>query len=552
MPDSTKFKNPSMFKELPAEYQKLSPIPVCRVLRMWKTTLANEMVACDSTGMEVTGIAATMPMLILRKLLHLVLAKDEQNVGILLPPSVPCMLLNVALTADKRVPINLNYTSSNEILNKCVNMAQIKHLITSRKVMERLKFKLDCEVVYLEDLAKKISLGMKLSCAFQGKFLSYKTLIRKMGLDKIDPDSIMAILFTSGSTGTPKGVMLTHRNLSANIDGCTEFFHLSSEDRILGVLPTFHSFGYMASIWAAMSIGMRALYHYSPLDSRVVSMLCRKYGTTIFICTPTFLRLYARRLDEQDFKTVNLIMSGAERCPVSLMDEYERRFGIRPVQGYGITETSPVISAGLPKTRHWGPDDRMPKDESLGLPLPGIEVKVLDLQTEELCQEGQVGMLWVRGPNVMKGYYQQPEKTAEVLKDGWYCTGDLVSLDADGNIFMAGRLSRFAKIGGEMVPFEGIEDVLNRVLKNNIDEPPKLCVTSVPDERKGEKIVVLYTEMSLSLAEVREQLIAEKIPPIWIPDQDAYHQVEAIPLLGTGKLDLYSVRQKANEIFGVK
>ena len=410
--------------------------------------------------------------------------------------------------------------------------------------MERLDFQPVCEVVYLEDLVPKITLFVKLICAYQAKFWSLEKLYRKLGLDKTDPDSTMTILFTSGSTGTPKGVMLSHRNLSGNTDSCTNFFHLSSEDRMLCVLPTFHSMGYMTTLWADLALGMRGFYHYSPLDCKAISMLCRKYRPTIFLGTPTFLRLYLRRMQPEDFESVNQIMLGAERCPIELMDESERRFGVRPVQGYGITETSPVVAANLSLKRQ-RPGDMPPKDTSLGRALPGVSVKVLNLETGEPCAPGEVGMLWVSGINVMRGYYNDPEKTAEVIKDGWYCTGDLVSIDEDGYIFIAGRLSRFAKIGGEMVPHEGLEELLNDVLKNPIDEPAKLCVASVPDARKGEKIIVLYTELRLSPAEINAELLRRKVPALWVPALDAYRKIDAIPLLGTGKLDLYAIHEMA-------
>ncbi|MDO4551133.1 MAG: AMP-binding protein [Planctomycetia bacterium] len=527
------------------------PIPVRRMLRLWKTRLADELVAADSTGTEVTGKSALVRALILRRLLrNQVLASREQepNVGLLLPPSVPAMLANVSLTLDRRVAVNLNYTASHDTLNHCIYKARLQHIITSRKVMAHLDFSPDCELVYLEDFVPKITLWTKLISLYQARFWSLEKLYRKLELDQIDPDDTMAILFTSGSTGTPKGVMLSHRNLSSNTDSAADFFHLTSDDRLLCALPFFHSLGFMATLWADLSIGMRPFYHYSPLDCKAISKLCRKYHPTIFMGTPSFLRLYLRRLQREDFTSVNQIMLGAERCPVELMDESQRCFGVRPVQGYGITETSPIIAANLSRLR-MQPGDAPPKDESLGRPLPRVSVKVLNLDTNEPCQPGEVGMLWVSGQSVMKGYYDEPELTADVIQDGWYRTGDLVSLDEEGYILLAGRLSRFAKIAGEMVPHEGLEEVLNQILANPIDEPPKLCVTSVPDARKGEKIVVLYTELSRTPAEINAMLLERKIPPLWIPAQDAYRQITAIPLLGTGKLDLYTIQQVAMQQF---
>ncbi|MDO4574154.1 MAG: AMP-binding protein [Planctomycetia bacterium] len=527
------------------------PIPVRRMLRLWKTHLANEMIAADSSGTELTGKAALTRALVLRRMLRtqtLQSREQEPNVGLLLPPSVPAMLANVALTLDRRVPVNLNYTAGPETIQYCIQKAHIQHILTSRKVTAHLGFTPDCELVYLEDFVPQISLWTKLVSFYQAHCWSYSKLCRKLELDTIDPDDTMAILFTSGSTGTPKGVMLSHRNLSSNTDSAADFFHLNSDDRLLCALPFFHSLGFMATLWADLAIGMRPIYHYSPLDCKTISKLCRQYHPTIFMGTPSFLRLYLRRLEPEDFPSVNQIMLGAERCPVELMNESERRFGVRPVQGYGITETSPIIAANLSRLR-MRPGDAPPKDESLGRPLPRVFVKVLDLNTGEPCKPGQVGMLWVSGQSVMKGYYEEPELTASVVKDGWYCTGDLVSLDPDGYILLAGRISRFAKIAGEMVPHEGLEEILNQILANPIDELPKLCVTSVADDRKGEKIVVLYTELALSPAEINAKLLERKIPAIWVPSQDAYRKIDAIPLLGTGKLDLYAIQQLAKQLF---
>lgn len=535
-----------MSNDFPNDDFTYDPIPLRQTLRLWKTTLANQRVMADSSGTELDGKSALIRALVLRRLLRqFALDPSEKQVGILLPPSVPAALTNVALTMDRRVAVNLNYTVNSEMMNVCLRKAEIRHLVTSRKVMEKFHFHPDCELVYLEDLAKKIGWGIKIGAAYEAKILSLGALSRRLGIDKISPDETMAILFTSGSTGNPKGVMLSHRNLAANTESCRRFFHLTSDDVISGVLPFFHSMGYMATLWASFAIGMRVFYHYTPLEYRVVGRLCAKYKPTILLGTPTFLRLYARKFSPDDLASVNLVMCGAERCPVALMDEYERRFSVRPVQGYGITETSPVIAANLSRKRGKAGIDPSPKDNALGRPLPGWRVKVLDLKTGQPCAPDEVGMIWVAGDSVMKGYYDDPQKTAEVIRDGWYNTGDLGSLDADGYLVMAGRLNRFAKIGGEMVPHEGLEEKLNTLLGNNPEEPPTLCVTSVPDDRKGEKIVVLYTSLSMTPDLITAKLIEQKYPSLWIPARDAYYPIDSIPTLGTGKLDLYAIHEMA-------
>ncbi|MDO4629996.1 MAG: AMP-binding protein [Planctomycetia bacterium] len=525
---------------------KFDEIPVRSVVRQWKTKSANKLVIADLNS-ELKGSDALLRALVLRRLFRKVLSPNEKNVGLLLPPCVPSVLANAALTLDKRVVVNLNYTVSPEVMNKCITKVQIKHLFTSRKMMEKVDYQPNCEVVYLEDLKEKVTLADKLISFMQAKILPISTVYRQLGLNDIDPEDVMAILFTSGSTGMPRGVMLTHRNIGSNIKCYSDFFNFDQSEGWLGALPFFHSFGFTGPLWSVLTRGMAGYYHVSPLEYRPIQRLCRKYKPTVFLGTPTFLRTYARRMEREDLASVKLVVTGGERCPLELMDEYENKFGIRPTQGYGITETSPVISANIPPSHHTRGWEPMPKDESVGFPMPGIKVKVLNVETGEPCKTDEVGMLWVTGENIMKGYYDEPEKTAAVIKDGWYCTGDLVRQDSDGFLFIAGRLSRFAKIGGEMVPHEGLEEGINLIIGHKAEEEPKICVTSVPDEKKGERIIVLYTELSVTPEEISVKLKEQKYPNLWIPANDSYFQIDAIPLLGTGKLDLFAIRQIAQD-----
>lgn len=519
-------------------------IPVRSMLRHWKTDCAKQLVIADLNS-ELNGSDALLRALVLRRLFRKVLTKDERNVGLLIPPCVPAVLANAALALDQRTVVNLNYTVSPDVMNRCIEKVQMRHLITSRKVMEKFDYHPSCEVVYLEDLKDRVTLADKLISYLQAKVLPLSMVYRQLGLNGMDPDAVMAILFTSGSTGMPRGVMLTHRNIGSNIQSYSDFFSFTFKDSMLGALPFFHSFGFTGPLWTVLTRGMSGYYHVSPLEYRPIQRLCRKYHPTIFLGTPTFLRTYARRMEREDLASVNLVVSGGERCPKELMDEYESKFGIRPIQGLGITETSPVICANIPPSRHTRGWEPMPKDESVGFPMPGIKVKVLDVESGAPCGTDEVGMLWVQGSNVMKGYFDEPEKTAAVLKNGWYCTGDLVRQDQDGFIFIAGRLSRFAKIGGEMVPHEGLEDAFNQLLGNKAEEEPKICVTSVPDEKKGERIVVLYKELTVPPEELNAKLKEKKFPNLWIPTLDSYYAIDEIPLLGTGKLDLFSIRQIA-------
>lgn len=521
-------------------------LPVRAVVRHWKTDCAKKVVVADLQT-QLTGFKALVGALVLRAQFRKFLADDEKNVGILIPPCVPSVLTNAALTLDRRVTVNLNYTVNPDTLNKCIEKVDIRRVITSRKVLEKFDFHPNCDVIFLEDVKEQVTRWDKLSAlAFAAMPISW--IYRKLKLNEIDPNDTMAILFTSGSTGMPRGVMLSHLNIGGNIKCYSDFFSFTPKDSMLGALPFFHSFGFTGPLWTVLTRGMSGYYHTSPLEYRMLQRLCRKFKPTIMLGTPTFLRTYARKMEREDLESVNLVIAGAERCPPELMDEYERKFGVRPTEGLGITETSPVIAANIPKSHHSRGWEPLPKVGSCGFPMPGIKVKILNLETGEPCGVNEVGMLWVKGNNVMKGYYGDPEKTAEVLKDGWYCTGDLVRQDEDNFLFIAGRLSRFAKIGGEMVPHEGLEEAMNKIIDHKAEDEPQICVTSVPDEKKGERLAVLYTNLPFSPNKINSRLLELKFPSLWIPSADAYFKVDRIPILGTGKLDLFAIQKKAGEL----
>ena len=530
-------------------------IPILGFVK-WTRKRGKTLQLADSTGAELSGYKTLISAIALKRLFRREVYgknKDEQNIGLLVPPSVPAAVANAAITLDRKTVVNLNYTVSSEVMNICIRKADIKHVITSRRVMERMNFNLECDVVYLEDLRKKITAWDKIVAAFMTFCLPLWLLYRVLGLHKINPDDTMTLIFTSGSTGIPKGVMLTHKNIGGDIVAYSDLLHINHKDSALGILPFFHSFGYTTILWTVLARGLGGYYHYTPLEPRPIIALCRKYRPTIFGGTPTFMRLYARHLTPDDIKSVQVLIAGGERCPQALHDEYRERFGLRINQGYGITECSPVISANMPNLRKFNGMEPDQKDASIGFPLPGVSTKILDLDTGKECGVGQIGMLWVHGIIVMKGYYNELEKTAEAIQNGWYCTGDLVYTDEDGFMYIAGRLSRFSKLGGEMVPHEGLEESLNQILENSAAEEPKICVTSVTDEKKGEKLVVLYTTLNdKTPEELNRKLLEQDYPPLWIPSVDAYCQTNAIPLLGTGKLDLYGIKKKAEEIMAAR
>lgn len=508
----------------------------------------------DSMRQEETGGKLLTRALILRKLLRRgVLKPDETNVGVLIPPSVGGAIVNMSLALDKRVAINLNYSLSNDLINHCVKDSGIKTVLTTRKVMEKFNFEFDCEVFYLDDLKEKVTAADKAIGAFQAFAMPGFLLKRMLGLHKIGSDDVLTIVFTSGSTGVPKGVMLTQLNVSSNVAGIQKVASLVPEDTLVGILPFFHSMGYTVALWVPMISAIRGVYHVNPLDSKVIGNLAEKFSGTILVATPTFLRSYMRRCTTEQFKSLDMVIAGAERLPTELCDEFEKKFGVRPVEGYGTTELSPVAAVNIPYSRQSGKDFQIDaKEGTVGRPMPNCAARVTHLDTGEILGPNQAGMLWIAGPNVMKGYLNREDATAEVLVDGWYKTGDVALIDDDGFIKITGRMSRFSKIGGEMVPHLKIEEVLSRMLDSTPDDDSDdhllVAVTAVPDVKKGERLIVLYTVKDATAESMQQALKDEGLPNIFVPNADSFFLVESLPILGTGKLDLRGIKDKAAEL----
>ncbi|MCA9202508.1 MAG: MFS transporter [Planctomycetales bacterium] len=529
--------------------RRLTPLP-CSFIRRCKQRLRAAKVA-DSMGTVMTGGQLLIRTLVLRRLLRRhVLSDAEKFVGVLLPPSAGGVVCNMALAIDRRVAVNLNYTVSSGVMNACIQQAGIRHVLTSRKFMDKLNLELDAEVVYLEDFKDRPTLADKLLSAAAAYTVPASRLEKSLGLNKLTSDDIATVIFTSGSTGQPKGVMLSYGNVASNVQAIDEVVHLRSDDVVLGVLPFFHSFGYTVTLWTVMSIDVEGAYHFNPLDGRQVADLCEKRKGTLLLATPTFLRTYLRRATPEQFQTLEVVVAGAEKLPRELSDAFEEKFGVRPVEGYGATELSPLVSVNVPPSRSAKTSDIDLKEGTVGRPVPGVSAKVTDLDTGETLGADQPGMLWITGPNVMKGYLGREDLTTEVVKDGWYMTGDIAKIDTDGFITITGRESRFSKIGGEMIPHIKIEETLTKLIAASEEEGLKAVVTAVPDAKKGERLVVIHTSLDQSPQQLCEGLSREGLPNLFIPSADSFHQVDELPLLGSGKLDLKHLKQIALERFG--
>lgn len=502
----------------------------------------------DSTGADLTGVQLLTRALVLRRMLRReLLGDDERYVGVLLPPSLGGAVVNASLALDRRVTANLNYSASSTVLNKCIAKAGIRHVLTSEKLLSKVDLQLDSNVVCLEDLAPKVSTTDKLLGAAAAYAMPAGLLDKMLGLDRANEDDELTVLFTSGSTGDPKGVVLTHLNVATNVYGMEKAIQLSEKDILLGILPFFHAFGYTVTLWGPLMLGVRAAYHTNPLEPRQVGKLAGARGATILLSTPTFLRSYMKRCSTDDFKSLEIVVVGAEKLPQDLSDRFEAKFGVRPIEGYGATELSPLVSVNIPPTRKRS-DEVGLVEGSVGKPLPEVKAKIVNPETMEPLGTGEDGMLLVTGPNLMKGYFNDDAKTAEVVHDGWYVTGDIARLDEQGFIHITGRQSRFSKIAGEMAPHVTIEDAIQSFVAGEDDESVRAVVSAVPDAKKGERLVVLHLPMDKTPDDVRAHLAKQGLPNLWIPSADSFVQVEELPLLGSGKLDLKRLAQLALEL----
>lgn len=503
----------------------------------------------DSTGKKMNYLEVLASVIALSKILFSNRKGEGSKVGILLPASCVGALVNGAIFFAGKVPVNLNFTASTESLLSCMEQCQMKRMITSKIFLQKAKLEELPGMAFVEDVMKGMNRLEKVK-AFLVALLLPSTLIKAFFVrgDKKNVHDLATIIFSSGSTGQPKGVMLSHSNIFSNIEGFYQVLKIKDDDIVLGVLPFFHSFGFTATLCMPVGVGLGVVYHSNPLDASTIGDLVKQYQATVMMGTPTFLAAYVRKCTKEQFASLRYAVAGAEKLKSSLAESFREKFGIVPYEGYGTTELSPVVSMGFPDYVDPKENQRQIgyKEGKVGHPIPGVAVKVVNPDAFETLPFDEEGLLMVKGPNVMMGYLNQPEKTEEVMKDDWYITGDIATIDEGGFISIADRLSRFSKIGGEMVPHIKIEEMLHQIL----NESEQVCaVTSLPDEKKGEKLVVLHTR-EFDTGEVTKKLAENGLPALWVPKKENFHRIDSLPLLGSGKLDLKGLKNIAANLSG--
>lgn len=498
-----------------------------------------------------------------------------QPIGLLVPPSVGGALTNLAVALLGAIPVHLNYTAGAGAIDHAAGKAGIRLILASRRLLQKVGLPERPDMVFLEDVAPRVSKAKVL--ALQVLFAAIPTswALARWGrrAARQSLDDTATIIFSSGSTGVPKGAVLTHANILSNILGISQVFDLGTRDRMIGVLPFFHSFGFTVTLWFPLIKGFGMLYHTNPMEAKIIGEMAEKHQATVLLATPTFLNAYTRKCRPEQFRRLRHVITGAERMRESVARAFEEKFGIPPMEGYGCTELSPVATVNVPNVSMGEIRQVGNKPGKIGHPIPGVSVRIVDPESFAERPQNEPGMLLVKGPNVMKGYLGEPEKTAAVIRDGWYITGDIAKIDQDGFIQIVDRLNRFSKIGGEMVPHMLLEEKLHQLA--GVTESA-FAVTAVPDDKKGERLVVLYVRPKprvedgsapspggsgmesetaseapgWTLDGVLQKLKESDLPKLWLPDRDSFFEVESLPMLGTGKLDLQKLKSIALERAG--
>ena len=494
------------------------------------------------TAAQLLGVAAVLAIYLRKNV-------PDRRIGVVLPPGAGGFIANLAICCAGKVPANLNFTAGRSSLEASMRMGGITTVISADAMKSKVpNFPWPEKTYDLKELI--VAAGGKraiLPWVIAAWVLPNQWFANLLKLPHRGDREEAALLFTSGSSGEPKGVVLTHRNILANCAQVSSLSILPRTATLLGCLPLFHSFGFTVTLWYPMLRGCRVVTIPSPLDTRKMIDAIHEDRVTVFVGAPTFIRPLLKKAESAELKTLDLVVAGAEKLPDTLHRQFLEAFHIEILQGYGLTETTPVANVNQPHppvTTRTAEPQIGKKLGTVGRLLPGMTARIISPDTGEELPLTEAGILCLRGANVFPGYLDDPERTAASFRDGWFVTGDIARFDEDGFLIIEGRLSRFSKIGGEMVPHGTIEQRIVELFDWDQTDGPVAIVTGVPDTTKGEAIVLLTTE-SITLDDLRAKLLAAGLPALWIPKQ--VYRVEKIPVLGTGKVDHKSCRALAEE-----
>ncbi len=491
------------------------------------------------------------------------------RVGVMLPPGRGGAVVNLALALAGRTSVNLNHTAGEAQLRRMTEIAGLTTIITAQKYLDKINIApedlpgrvLLADVDLLPHLSKLQTLGRMARLRMTGA----------RGLQRLDhaaADAVATVLFSSGTTGDPKGIQLTHAQILANIRSVHAALDLHDGHVLLSALPLFHSFGLVPGMWLPLTTGVTLAGFPNPRDPAGFGKLAEQTSSTCMLSTPTFCRQYLKKIPAHRFATLQFAVVGAEKCPAELKSSFYEHFRAHLLEGYGCTELAPVVSTNLLDSHVRGRHASGARDGSVGRALPNIEVLIVDPETLEDVPRGEEGLIIVRSPARMLGYLGREDLTAKAFVRGGYNTGDIGRMDEDSFLFITGRLARFAKIGGEMIPLDTIEDHMQSWLERKFaarstaagdgglaagdnstaDESPawEVAITAVPDSSKGERLIVLHTGLPCSEAEALQALA--DFPPLFRPRARDFFRVDEIPVLGTGKRNLKAVKELAVQI----
>ena len=483
---------------------------------------------------------------------HIRKETDKTRVAIVLPPGKGGLIANIAVLFAGKIPVNINFTASHNAIRSCIRQADVDRFITADPFVRRVSafpWPPNRDLIFIERTIPELKKDI-VKWGILAKLLPAPLLATILGLNKRRDADEAILLFTSGSSGEPKGVPLTHRNVMANVTQFASRLNIGKKASLLGCLPLFHSFGCTVTLWYPVIEGINLITYPSPLETKRLAELISLHQINVLLATPTFLRGYMKRIDPAQLESLDLIVTGAEKLPQNLADAFEEKFGVRPMEGYGLTETSPATNVNLPNPNEETDSHSLPAmcNGSVGQLLPGIAIKLIDPASEKEVPLDQPGIIILKGANIFPGYLRDEKRTKEVLSaDGWFRTGDVGYLDSEGFLHIRGRISRFSKIAGEMVPHETIEAAINKVLGLDGETERKIAIVGIPDEQKGEAIVLLSTIAGQALEQecidLRYKLLDDGLTSLWCPK--IIIPVQEIPLLASGKLDIKSCQELA-------